>query len=109
MGTYQGNQPTHNSSWNTWPQSSQLTELLWTDLGPKSGIGVRKLFSTSRKKKKVQAGNDGRTVSQTPRTCGKRHHAQESTLVYLISHYTLPAGKTPVPAPFDQPEQLNGR
>ena len=38
VGTYQGNEHTHNSSGNTRPQlSSQLAEPLWTDLGLKSG------------------------------------------------------------------------
>ena len=42
---------------NTWSQSSQLAEPLWTDPGLKSGISVRKLIS-AKKKKKVQAGNE---------------------------------------------------
>ena len=31
IGTYQGNELTHNSSGITGPQSSQLSEPLWTD------------------------------------------------------------------------------
>ena len=37
-------------SGNTRPQLSQLAEPLWTDLGLKSGIRVRKLISTLKKK-----------------------------------------------------------
>ena len=51
VGTYQGNKLTCNSSGIT-PQMSQLAEPLWTDSGLKSGIGVRELISTSKKKKK---------------------------------------------------------
>ena len=40
------NQLTRNSSGNTRPQSSQLTEPLWTDPGLKSEISVRELIST---------------------------------------------------------------
>ena len=48
--TYQGDELTRNSSRNTRPQSSQLAQLLWTDPGLKSGIGVRELISTLKKK-----------------------------------------------------------
>ena len=49
-----------NWSENIWPQSSQLAEPLWTDLGIKSGIRVRELIiSTSKKKKeKARAGTE---------------------------------------------------
>ena len=58
MGRYQGNELTSNSSGNTQPQSSQLAEPLWTDPGIKSGISVRELiFTSKKKKKKTQAGN----------------------------------------------------
>ena len=40
VGTYQGKKLTRNSLGNTRPQSSQLAELLWTDPGLKSEIGV---------------------------------------------------------------------
>ena len=35
---------------NTRPQSSQIAEPLWTDLGPKSGISVHELISTLKRK-----------------------------------------------------------
>ena len=57
-GNLIGNELTHNLSGNTQPQSSQLTEPLWTDPGLKNGISVRKLISTSKKKKKAQAENE---------------------------------------------------
>ena len=43
-------------SGNIRPQSSHLGEPLWPDPGMKSGINVRKLLSTL--KKKVQTGNE---------------------------------------------------
>ena len=46
-----------NSSGNTWPQSPQLAEPLWTDPGVKSGISVRELISTL-KNKRALAGNE---------------------------------------------------
>ena len=52
VGTYQGNEPTRNSSRSTRPQSSELAEPLRTDPGQESGICVRELISTSKKKKK---------------------------------------------------------
>ena len=54
--TYQGNELTRNSSGNTRPQSSQLAGPLWTDPCLKSGISVRVLISTL--KKKAQAQNE---------------------------------------------------
>ena len=45
-GTYQGNELIVNLSGNTWPLLSQLADPLWTDLGLKSEISVRELFST---------------------------------------------------------------
>ena len=56
VGTLSGNELTHNSSGNTRSQSSQLAEPLWTDLSLKSGISVREVICT--KKKKTQAGNE---------------------------------------------------
>ena len=38
MGTYPGNELTGSILGNTRPQSSQLAEPLWIDLGVKSGI-----------------------------------------------------------------------
>ena len=46
-GTYPVNKLTRNLSGNTRPQSSQLTEPLWTDPGVRSG----KLFSSKNKNK----------------------------------------------------------
>ena len=50
-GNLHGYELTCNLSENTRPQPSQLTELLWTDPGLKSGIRVRELISTLKKKK----------------------------------------------------------
>ena len=50
-GNLSGNELTRNLSGNTRLQSSQLAEPLWTDPGLKSGISVRLLISTKKKKK----------------------------------------------------------
>ena len=55
-GNLSGNELTRNSSGNTRPRSSQLSEPLWTDPGLRSGINVRYLISTD-KNNKAQAGN----------------------------------------------------
>ena len=59
-GYLSGNELTRNSPGNNIrSQSSQLTEPLWTDPGLRSGISVRELISTLKKKlKKAQAGNE---------------------------------------------------
>ena len=46
VGTYQETSMHATCQGNTWPQSSQLAEPLWTDPGFESGIGVRELIST---------------------------------------------------------------
>ena len=51
-GSLSRNELTSNLSGNIQPQLSQLAELLWTDPGVNSGISVRKLISTLKKKKK---------------------------------------------------------
>ena len=56
---------------NIRPQQSQLAEPLWTDHGLKSGISVRKLMFTLKKKIKKNAnrhrqGMNGQTFSHTP-------------------------------------------
>ena len=62
----------HATCQGTLGQSSQLAEPLWTDPGVKSGISVRKLISTLKKKKHRQ-GMNGRTSSEKPCNRGKRH------------------------------------
>ena len=66
----------HATRQGTLGQSSQLAEPLWTDPGLKSGISVRKLIPTLKKKRKkeAQARNDFSIFSQNPRTRGKSHH-----------------------------------
>ena len=56
-GNQLGNELTCNLTGNIQPQSSQVTELLWTDPGLKSGIRVCELISTL-KKKKAQVRNE---------------------------------------------------
>ena len=57
---------------NIWPQSSQLAEPLWTDSGIKSGITARALISTSKKKKKAQAGNEWSNILPKTSTARKK-------------------------------------
>ena len=52
-GNLSGNKLTRKSSDNTRSQSSQLAEPLWTDPGLNSGISVRELISTKKKKSTV--------------------------------------------------------
>ena len=54
--TYHGNEFTRNSSGNARPQSSQLTEPLWSDPGLKIRTGVRELISILKEKKKERKG-----------------------------------------------------
>ena len=67
--TYEGSDLTRNASGNTRPQSSQLAKPLWTDPRIMSGISVRDLISTLKKKKqnkkqKTQAGNEWSNIVQ---------------------------------------------
>ena len=52
--THKESEFSHNSSGNTWPQSSQLAELLWTHPGWNSGLHVHQLIST----KKLKSNNN---------------------------------------------------
>ena len=54
-GNLSGNELTRNSSGNIWLQSSQLAKPLWTQPGLKSGISLRELISTLKKKRKKKA------------------------------------------------------
>ena len=75
VGTHQQNGPTHKSSGNARPQSSQLAEPLWTHLWPKRVEMVRANCLHLKKKKKAQAGMIRRTVPYyNPRTRGISHH-----------------------------------
>ena len=72
-GNLSGNELTHNSSGNTRSQSSQLAEPLSTDYGLKSGISVRELISTLKKKKR-RRGMNSRTFSRKSSRARKSHH-----------------------------------
>ena len=67
-----GNELTRDLSGNIRPQSSQLTEPLWTDSGIKTGISVCELNSASKKKKKEKkkrnVGNDWLNILPNLRT-----------------------------------------
>ena len=56
VGNLFGNELTRNLSGSIRPQSSQLAEPLWTNPGINSGISVRELISTLKKKEKIAGG-----------------------------------------------------
>ena len=74
MGASQGNKLTRSWSGSARPQLSQLTEPLWIDPGLKSGIEVRELITTYKKRKrKTQMGIDLlKIVPSNPRAREKR-------------------------------------
>ena len=74
------NKLTRKSSGNTRPQSSPIAEPLWTDPGLKSGISVREIISTLKKK---QAGNEVSNILP------KSTHARKSTTCTLASQSFL--------------------
>ena len=76
-GNLSGNELTRNLSGNIRPRLSQLAEPLWTDPGLKSGISVRELISTF--KKKAQAGN------KLSNSLPKSSHARRKPPHYFMS------------------------
>ena len=81
-----GNELSRNLSGNIRPQSSQLSEPLWTDPGINSGISVREIISTSKKKKNAQAENDWSNISQNPLKQGKSHHFDHILMVKAVRY-----------------------
>ena len=74
---------------NIWPQSSLLTEPLWTDPGLKSGICVCKLISTSRTHThtNAQEGLNGWTL---PKVLGSKEKAVVTVIWALkIKKWTI--------------------
>ena len=70
--TYPGNELTGSLPGNSLPQSSQLSEPLWTDLSLKSGTGKRELISTLIK---AQVGIDSSKIfPQNPGMRGRSQH-----------------------------------
>ena len=88
-----GNELTRNSSGNIRPQSSQLAGPLWTDPGLKSGITVRKLISTLKKKKKAQAGNGWSNI--LPKSSQARKKPPQPRPVLCNPRYGLPCQHHP--------------
>ena len=76
VGTYTENELTRNLSGNIRPWSSQLAEPHWTGPGIKSGISVRELISTLKKKKGAGWEWMVEHSSKDPCKRGKRHHQQ---------------------------------
>ena len=85
-GNLSGNKLTRNSTGNTRSQSSQLPEPLWTDPDLKSGMSVRKLISTLKKKGGgVRRGmncqifaRDEKATTTTTTTTRVAHDAEDS-------------------------------
>ena len=94
MGTSE-NELTRNLSGNIRPQSSQLAEPLWTDPGIESGISVRELTSTKKKKKrrKAQAGNAWSNIIPKSLQARKRSapHYRRGLVQRGLSHSCWPA------------------
>ena len=80
-GNLSENELTRNSSGNTRSQSSQLAEPLWTDPVLKSGISVRELIPTLKKKRR--RGMNCRTFSQKSSHAGKSHHKSHQGNVFV--------------------------
>ena len=72
VATCQGNELTHSSSRDTYPQSCQLTEQLWTDPGLKSTADVWTLILLFFKKHYWRVIRQ--TFLQNPCLWGKSHH-----------------------------------
>ena len=75
-----GNELTRNSSGNTWSQSSQLAEPLWTDPGLKSGISVRELIFTLKKK---SAGGEW-IVEHSPKILAREEKTTTTTKLAIV-------------------------
>ena len=74
-----GHELARNSSRNTRPQPSQLAAPLWTDPGLKSGISVRELISTKKKKHKKKTEGGESMTHPSPKDPRKREHATTTT------------------------------
>ena len=74
VGNLSGNEITRYSSGNVWPQSSQLTEPLWTDPSLRRGNSVCDLISTLEKKKKSKSTGREWIVEHSPQilTCKEK-------------------------------------
>ena len=92
QGNLSGNELTRNSSGNIRSQSSQLAESLWTDPGLKSGIIVRELISTfKKKKKKALAGNELSNILPKSSYSRKKPRPLMRTFIMLLSLLVLQA------------------
>ena len=92
-GNLSGNELMCNSWGNTWSQSFQITEPLWTDPGLKSGISVREQISTKKKKKK-STGRES-IVEHSPKilTC------KEKATITIMCWKLVPLQKQSKPNP----------
>ena len=84
VGSYQENELTRNSPGNIRSQSSQLAEPLWTDPGLKSGISMRELISTLKKKKKRRRELYCQTFSQITRERNKSRPPHQMVLEVAV-------------------------
>ena len=99
FGNLSRNKLPHNLYRNIRPQLSQLAELLWTDLGLKSGISVSKLISTSQKK--CMWGTNCRTFSQN------LARKEKATTTTNHSHGNKRSIRSRLPLPYQLPSLPN--
>ena len=79
-GNLSGNELTRNSSGNTRSQSSQLAKPLWADPSIKSGISVRELISTLKRKKKKKKKRKRQAGNELSNILPKFSHARKKSL-----------------------------
>ena len=76
----------------TQPQSSQLAEPLWTDPNLKTGINVRELISTLKKKrKKMQAWNESSNILPKSSQARKEPLPPSSSYPATVLRVTVPS------------------
>ena len=94
MGTFPENELTRNLSGSTRPQSFQIAEPPWTDPGTKSGIRVRELISTSKKKEKKKGTGGERVVEHFPLTLASEENSTMTDTHWVDKTTTTTTTKT---------------
>ena len=78
VGTFHENELMSNSSGNAWPQSSQLTEPLWTD------PGLSRADLHFKKKKKNESAGWESIAKLSPQILGSEEKAITTLKVYSL-------------------------
>ena len=84
VGTCQRNELASNWSGHARPQSSQLSELLWTDPDPNRGNSMNELIPTFEKKKRVQTGIYSSNLTPESSFRGKGHHHHKLRMLSFV-------------------------